>query len=61
MEITKAFKSGNTIRITLGRRARYALNLERGDMLRLEAVRPGVATITNLSHEAREKTKQRKK
>lgn len=49
MHFLTAFKSGNTVRVTVPKRARNELDLRVGDTLKLEALRKGKAMLTNLS------------
>ena len=60
-EMVRAFKSANTIRITIPRRVRYHLNIVAGDLLKMELGIPNGYYLTNPSGEARAiKTKGKK-
>lgn len=59
--IMKCFRSGNTLRVSLLRGLRYKLNAQAGDLLRADENPNGSFELTNLSHEARMKTRGKKK
>ena len=61
MEMIRAFKSANTIRITLPRRVRHNLNILAGDILKLELGMPNGYYLTNPSGDARRTKTGRKK
>ncbi len=61
MEIARCFRSGNTVRLTLPRRIRYALDILPGDLITLEVTAIGKVTLTNPTHAAREKANKRSK
>lgn len=60
-DVQRCFRSGNTLRITLGRYLRDHLNALPGDLLRFERTGPGRAALTNLSHDARTKPRGKTK
>ncbi len=49
MFIVNTFRSGNTLRITLPRSVRQALNIQPKDHIALKETRPGVFELTNAS------------
>ena len=61
MNIVRAFRSGNTIRITLPRAVRHALSLTPGDYLRFEHVAEGKLELINASRPVKTKTGRKKR
>ena len=61
MHFLTAFKSSNTVRVTIPRRARNELGLLVGDTLKLETIKRGVSKNTNVAYVEREKAKRKKK
>ena len=59
--VMKCFRSGNTLRVSLLQGLRYKLNAQPGDVLRAEQNPNGSFEITNISHEARVKAREKKK
>ena len=59
MHIARAFRHGNTVRVTLNRHLRAALKIQPRDLLMLDHVAPGQLLMTNLS-EAERVRKSRK-
>lgn len=59
--ITKAFKSGNTLRISILAGLRYQLQARPGDYLNFAYKKPGVFEVTNLTEQARLKDQGKKK
>lgn len=51
MRFSRAFKTANTLRITLPRTIRHALNIKPGDILSLDCVRTGVVELRNTTTE----------
>lgn len=61
MEPVRAFRSANTLRITLPRFVRYRMKIEAGDTLGIECDSKGNATLVNLSQQQREAAKRSRK
>lgn len=60
-EIARCFRSGNTLRITLGKRLRYKLGAIAGDTLAFNEDRTGAISVANLTEQHRAKGMPRKK